>query len=49
MGLELAGFPVLSQDIMPEDVGVDGLIGMDLIAGRILTIDAQAGTVTLAS
>lgn len=27
--------------------GVDGLIGMDLIAGRILTIDARTGTVTL--
>jgi aspartyl protease len=47
MGLELEQFPVLSQDIVPDNVGVDGLIGMDVLAGRILTIDACNGTVSL--
>ena len=47
MGLELEGFPVLSQDIVPDNVGVEGLIGMDLLAGHVLTIDARSGTVTL--
>jgi aspartyl protease len=49
MGLDLTRFPVLSQDIAPDDVGVDGLIGMDLIAGHVLTIDARTGKVTLES
>jgi hypothetical protein len=48
MGRNLERFPVLSQDIVPDDMGVDGLIGMDLITGHVLTIDARSGTVTLA-
>ena len=47
MGLALPQFPVLSQDIVPDNVGVGGLIGMDLIADRLLTIDARSGTVSL--
>lgn len=49
MGLVLSSFPVLSQDISPSNIGVEGLIGMDFVRGRILTIDGQRGTVSLAS
>jgi len=49
MGLELAQFRILSQDIVPDNVGVDGLIGMDVLTGHILTIDCRSGTVSLAS
>jgi hypothetical protein len=48
MGLELEQFLVLSQDILPEDLDVDGLIGMDLLRGRVLTLDALAGSIRLA-
>lgn len=47
MGLILSPFAVLSQDIVPANLGVEGLIGMDLVIGRILTIDGERGTISL--
>ena len=32
---------------LDEELGIDGLIGMDLLEGRTLTIDGKAGFVTL--
>mgnify|MGYP000847682125 CR=1 FL=1 len=43
MGLDLIDFEIACHD-MPEDVG--GLIGMDLIEGRVLMIDAKMGVVS---
>jgi hypothetical protein len=31
-----------------EELGVDGLIGMDLLAGRIVTLDGTQGVITVA-
>lgn len=47
MGLVLENFDVICEDIEPA-AGVDGLIGMDMIRGRVLTVDAIRGMVTLA-
>lgn len=47
MGLVLAPCLLMCHD-MPRKLGVDGLIGMDLLEGRILTLDGKAGRVTLA-
>ena len=47
MGLVLAPCLLMCHD-MPRGLGVDGLIGMDLLEGRILTLDGKAGLVTLA-
>jgi hypothetical protein len=49
MGVELLSFPVLSQDIVPSNLGVEGLIGMDLIVGRALSIDGVTGTISLST
>lgn len=46
MGLVLEDFDIICEDIEPE-AGIDGLIGMDVIRGHVLTIDAIEGTVTL--
>jgi predicted aspartyl protease len=47
MGLVLAPYLLMCHD-MPRELGVDGLIGMDLLEGHILTLDGKAGLVTLA-
>ena len=47
MGLVLTSFSVLAQNIVPDNLGVEGLIGMDLIVERVLTIDGQKGRLTL--
>lgn len=47
MGLDLPAFEVLAQDILPDQYGVEGLIGMDIVDGRILTINGKIGQVTL--
>ena len=44
MGLDLAELEIACHDL-PERIG--GLIGMDLIEGRVLTIDAKVGQVSL--
>ena len=46
MGLHLDSFAVVCQDL-PRDIGVDGLLGMDIIEGRVLTVDAKDGRVQL--
>ena len=47
MGLRLRTHEVLAQDILPDTYGVEGLIGMDVVEGRLLTIDGRVGTVRL--
>lgn len=47
MGLSLSGFEVVCEDVDPE-TEIDGLIGLDFLHGRILTVDGIAGVVTLA-
>ena len=47
MGLVLAPCLLMCHDL-PRELGVDGLIGMDLLEGHILTLDGKAGLVTLA-
>jgi len=37
-------FEILAQDIMPEHLGVEVLLGMDLVPGRIFTLDGVVGT-----
>ncbi len=46
MGLHLEKFEVACHDL-PEHLGVDGLIGMDLLEGHCLTIDGVTGTISL--
>lgn len=48
MGLILPAFEIACHDLAPE-LGVEGLIGMDLLRGRVLNIDGVRGTVTLGS
>ena len=42
MGFEAAGHTVLCHEIAPG-FGVRGLIGMDLVAGRVIKIDGREG------
>ena len=46
MGTLLEGFEVVCDGFDPE-VEIDGLIGMDFLRDRVLTIDAIEGRVTL--
>ena len=41
------GFPVLSHPLPPE-AGTDGLLGLDFLRGRVLTLDFRSGLATLA-
>jgi hypothetical protein len=43
LGLDLPMFEVLAQDIAADQFGVEGLIGMDLVEGRILTLNGRSG------
>ena len=38
---------MLAQNIVPDNLGVEGLIDTDLIADRMLTTDIQKGRLTL--
>jgi predicted aspartyl protease len=46
MGSSLAAFEVVCEDVDPETL-VDGLIGLDFLRTRILTIDGVNGQITL--
>jgi predicted aspartyl protease len=46
LGHHRIGIAVLSHDLPPA-AGVDGLLGLDFLRGRILTLDFQAGRITL--
>ena len=39
---------ILAQDILPEHLGVEVLLGMDLVPGRIFTLDGVAGIFSVA-
>jgi len=41
-----SGFEVICEDVDPETL-VDGLIGLDFLRTRILTIDGVNGQITL--
>ncbi len=47
MGLAIDNAQVHCHDL-PDKFGIEGLIGMDLLKGRILTLDGIGGPVTLA-
>jgi len=46
LGLEREGFPVLVHTL-PPSAGVDGLLGLDFLRGRVLTIDFRNGLLRL--
>ena len=46
MGASLAGFEVVCEDVDPETL-IDGLIGLDFLRTRILTLDGVNGQITL--
>ncbi len=47
LGQERIGFPVLSHSL-PPSAGIDGLLGLDFLRRRSLTIDFHTGQVRLA-
>ena len=47
LGQERAGFPVLCHTL-PPSAGIDGLLGLDFIRGKTVTIDFRAGQISLA-
>ena len=47
LGQNRIGFPVVAHTL-PAGATVDGLLGLDFFQGRILTLDFQAGSITLA-
>jgi predicted aspartyl protease len=46
MGLDLGPIEVVCHDFLPQ-FGVEGLLGMDLLAGHILNLDFIAGSISL--
>ena len=46
MGLSFGPLEVFCHDI-PPSFGIEGLIGMDLLAGHILNLDCITGTINL--
>ena len=46
LGVERTDFLVLCH-ALPPGLGVDGLLGLDFLRGRSLSIDFRNGTVTL--
>jgi len=48
-GLTLEPFEVLAQDILPDRFGVEVLIGMDFVPGRIMTLDGMKGLFSVGS
>lgn len=47
MGVHHGLVEIVCQDL-PTEVGVEGLIGMDLLEGRVFTLDGLTGIITLA-
>ncbi len=47
LGQRRTDFPVLCHTLPPA-TGVDGLLGVDFLRGRVLTIDFREGRITLA-
>jgi predicted aspartyl protease len=47
LGREFTQFPVLAYTL-PPSAGVDGVLGLDFLRGRLLSIDFQHGRLTLA-
>jgi hypothetical protein len=46
-GEELNPHEILAQDILPDHFGVEVLLGMDLVPGRMFTLDGIQGTLTV--
>jgi predicted aspartyl protease len=46
LGQERTAFPVLGHTL-PPSAGVDGLLGLDFFRRQILTLDFQAGEITI--
>jgi predicted aspartyl protease len=46
LGQERVDFPVLGHTL-PPSAGVDGLLGLDFLRGRSLTVDFRTGQVML--
>lgn len=46
LGQERAGFPVLCHTL-PPSAGIDGVLGLDFIRGKTMTIDFPAGQISL--
>lgn len=46
LGQHRFGFPVIAHNLPPSSA-LDGLLGLDFLRDRVLTLDFQAGTITL--
>jgi hypothetical protein len=46
LGQDRLAFPILGHTLPPR-AGVDGLLGLDFLRGRILKIDFRTGNITL--
>lgn len=46
-GEELHSQEILAQDILPDHFGVEVLLGMDLVPGRVFTLDGVHGTLSV--
>ncbi len=46
LGVKQAGYPVVCHNL-PPSAGVDGVLGLDFFAGRVLTIDFVNNTAEL--
>jgi predicted aspartyl protease len=46
LGQHRIGFPVVAHSLPPQSA-VDGLLGLDFLRGQVLTVDFQAGRITL--
>ncbi len=46
LGQDRTVFPILGHTLPPR-AGVDGLLGLDFLRGRVLTLDFPNGTITL--
>ncbi len=46
LGVQRTDFEVLSHTL-PPSTGVDGVLGLDFLADRVLTVDFRSGEITL--
>jgi len=46
LGHDRLGFPVLCHTL-PPNAGIDGLLGLDFVRGKVLTLDFKNGLITL--
>lgn len=46
LGMERTSFPVLAHTL-PPSAGVDGLLGLDFLRGRVLILDFPHGQITM--